>query len=68
MAVPKKPNTKTNFGRTTRLLNRVLTVLCAARIILIMKNRTDLFASAFLQTWGDRPICLTASAPYYYRG
>jgi hypothetical protein len=49
MAIARKPNTKANFGRATRLPHRELRVLRVARIILIMKNRTDPFASVSVQ-------------------
>jgi hypothetical protein len=38
VAVARKPNTKANFGRATRLPHRRLMMLCAARIILTMKK------------------------------
>jgi hypothetical protein len=63
MAVARKPNTKANFERPTRLPNRGLRVLRVAWTILIMKNRTDLFAGASVQNGGGcRLIRRTASA------
>jgi hypothetical protein len=51
MAVARKPNTRANFGRATRLPHRRLRVLRVGRTISIMKNRTYLFARTRCAKW-----------------
>ena len=53
MAVARTPNTRANFGRATRVPHRRVRVLRVGRTILILKNRTDLFAGTICAKMGE---------------